>query len=247
VALDAVGRIVRISRRGSIEMAIELAYSYEPLDIAAGVIDGHEIIIVSLFLKDTSVEFSRLAIYRDGKPVRTLSLPGPGWYSGLALDPSTKTLYMTNTNSSEVFKLSLVEAALKKSYVVSVPGKVIGPVAVDSVRQRLFTADVARGTLYTTTLANRKVQVLAKVDGEPAALTFEPSSERLYVVDAAGSRIWLLELKSNPVAPKLFAAGQGLNDPRGIAVDASGNLYVANKGSGTILAFDKSGKLFMRY
>jgi len=106
---------------------------------------------------------------------------------------------------------------------------------------------VARGALYATNLASRKVQILPKVEGETAGLAFDPASARLYVADAAGDRIWVLELRPSPMPPKSFAAGHGLSEPRGLALDASGNLWVVNKGNGALLSFDKSGKLLARF
>lgn len=246
VALEAAGRGVRLSPAGAVEKLFELARLYVPLELSAGIVDGHEILAVSMGFKGTISVSSQVAIFRDGKPTY-VPLASQGWYSGLGLDSATRTLYLSNTGSAEIYRLDLRGADLRAAYFLSLPGKVIGPLALDSVGQRLFAADVVRGTIYVITIADRKVQRLPEVQGEPASLAFDPATGRLYVADAAGSRIWLYDRTLDSGPPRLFATGNGLSKPCGLAVDAAGNLWVANKGSGFISSFDRNGRLLTSF
>jgi len=46
--------------------------------------------------------------------------------------------------------------------------------------------------------------------------------------------------------PRLFAQGKGLDGPSGIAFDRGGGLWVVNDGDGSIVGYDRRGKLIKR-
>ena len=72
----------------------------------------------------------------------------------------------------------------------------------------------------------------------PFALAINPAGTLLYVANADGNSILSFPLAGG--AGTTFAT-TGLNVPIGLAFDASGNLYVGNRGTGTIEKFDSSG------
>jgi DNA-binding beta-propeller fold protein YncE len=247
VAMETGGRLVQFTRGGIIQKSVNIAPGYQPLDMVATSMGGRDLIFVSCTLKGTTLgaTFSRLAVV-EGEHITYLPLPGAGWFTGLAMDSANQMLYAVNTVSGEILAFNPYVPSPRPVYLASVRTKVAGPAAVDSVGRRLFVADVALGTLSIVNLPTRQVQALPGGLGEPHALAFDAATKRLYVADSAGDRLLLYDLSLSAPTPKVFAA-RGLADPRGLAIDDAGNLWVVNRANGAVLAFDKSGALLSRF
>src|SRR5205085_4134331 len=75
---------------------------------------------------------------------------------------------------------------------------------------------------------------------EPVALALDPSRGRLYIADLANYRVRMVDLASNTISTYAGngtqeydgdggpAAQAGLSGPSGLALDAEGNLYIAD-------------------
>jgi sugar lactone lactonase YvrE len=64
----------------------------------------------------------------------------------------------------------------------------------------------------------------------------------LYIGDCARRRVWAIRL--NPTAKvEPFAAGVKLREPDGLAMDAAGNLWIADGGSGAIYVVAPNSQL----
>jgi sugar lactone lactonase YvrE len=64
----------------------------------------------------------------------------------------------------------------------------------------------------------------------------------LYIADAGNQRIRSVNLQTNIITTAVFtdSRGTGLSGPNAVAVDASGNIYISDRGSATIRKFDRA-------
>jgi sugar lactone lactonase YvrE len=129
-------------------------------------------------------------------------------------------------------------------------------------------ADLEQGQPnFATAQRNNTVLLAAAQLAQPLAAAVDAHTERLFVADAGNSRIlsWpdaLALANGQPASlvlgqPNLFETGQNdgglgptsLSSPNGIAVDAQGNLWVADAGNNRVLEYDAplaSGKAASR-
>jgi sugar lactone lactonase YvrE len=101
-------------------------------------------------------------------------------------------------------------------------------------------------------------------DGGPAdkakfsgtfCLAFDPNFEKLYVADLGNRRVRMIDMKTNTISTVAGTGKSGvpedgseasqspLVDPRAVAVDASNNLYVLERGGHALRVIDAGGKI----
>jgi DNA-binding beta-propeller fold protein YncE len=131
----------------------------------------------------------------------------------------------------------------------------------DTWNNRIRKIDVRSGLI--TTIAGTGVKDFSG-DGDPASqakfggiycVAFDPRRERLYLADLDNRRIRVIELPTGIVATVAGNGKQGvpadgaaartapLVDPRAVAVDATGNVYVLERGGHALRVVDPSGKI----
>jgi len=182
-------------------------------------------------------------IARGGKP-QAVAL-GQGTFTGVVYDPSRNRVLIAEARQLAVLEAAPIPSGSPKirSLVGTITAmRTIGPVALDSVAQRLYCADPVEGTVYAVDLESGRYSLVAQRLGEVRALCLDPQRARLYVGDCARRRIWAIRL--NPtVRVEPFAAGVNLREPDGLAMDAAGNLWIADAGSGEIHVLAPNGQL----
>lgn len=131
----------------------------------------------------------------------------------------------------------------------------------DTWNQRIRRIDLRAGIIHPFAGTGEKG---FSGDGGPAAqarfggvycLAFDPRGERLYVADLDNRRIRAVHLKTGQVTTVAgngrkgvpedgsSAAAQPLVDPRAVAVDRKGNLYILERGGHALRVVDPSGAI----
>ncbi len=140
-------------------------------------------------------------------------------------------------------------------------GVVVGP------SNTLYVADSGNNTIYTVDLTGQTATVWAGTTGttgaadgmgvsatfnNPTALAIDASGN-VYVADTANSTIrrisssgavtTLAGVAGEPGATDGVSSAAHFNYPQGVAVDSSGNVYIADSGNATIRAISPSGNV----
>jgi DNA-binding beta-propeller fold protein YncE len=122
-------------------------------------------------------------------------------------------------------------------------------VAVDAA-DRLFVSDAILHSVVCYDAAGTPVAVFGTTNlGRPGGIALDRQRNRLYVADAKESRIAVFDTATlkfvshfgGPGAPGKREKGAFLA-PTNVAVDAKGNLYVADTGNYRVQIFDPAGK-----
>lgn len=206
----------------------------EPVDVA---IDPKGEVVVL----DSTTDFLKV-FSPHGTPLRQIGGPALGAYHprGLAIDPSGN-IFIADAGGA-----NLIELAPNGSVIAKLgqrgnnPGQIAEPVGV---------AVATDGTLFVTDTANNRLSHFgptftyiqgwalpksASVIGPHVAVLPDRS---ILVSDPPNSRVIHLD-PSGQLVDQLGGPGE-LNQPVGITVDAQGNIYVADAGSGKVVEYGK--------
>jgi sugar lactone lactonase YvrE len=121
----------------------------------------------------------------------------------------------------------------------------LGPLALDTRRQRLFAADPLEGTVYVVNLTSHTSAVISTRLGEPRSLVFDESRHTLYVGDIAGRRVWKIDVDRNPPSRVLFASPSTVAEipsPNGLALSPDGTLWVGGMEGERIVGLTRDGR-----
>ena len=183
-----------------------------------------------------------LQFTEQGKEARRWAL-GPGTYVGTAFDPTTNTLFLVNSSQSEIRSLSLKRPGEIPKYVTRVADSdALGPVAVDVRRKHLYVGDAVKGVVFDVDLAKKRTRVLVSSLGEPAALVYDAQADKLYVADAGRKRVVVGTPSPDAVFTPIVTT-QAFIEPRGLALDRSRNLWVADAGANKVFLLSASGRV----
>lgn len=215
----------------------QLPTSLSPIDLAAFSTAGASYAAITGAIRGGGPFPGMLCIFdiaRGGKP-QEISL-GLGAFTGLAYDQSRNRVLIAEARQMGIFEAAPIPSRgpRVRNVVETITAmKVIGPVALDTIAQRLYCADPVVGAVYVVDLASGKQSLVLGRLGEIRALCLDIRNARLYVGDCARRRVWVINLNpSASVAP--FAAGVKFREPDGIAIDAAGNVWIADEGTGAI-------------
>lgn len=137
--------------------------------------------------------------------------------------------------------------------------------------QQLYIADTHNNRVLRMDIQTRAVTVVAGTgeagysgDGGPAtkatfkgifAIDLAPRGDRLYIADLSNRRVRMVDLKSGTVttiagnghkgipADGAIAAESPLEDPRAVAADSKGNVYVLERQGNALRVVDAKGKI----
>lgn len=137
------------------------------------------------------------------------------------------------------------------SFVWSVGGAGSDPGQFQFVRGVTVAAD---GTVVVTDSENSRLQLLSPTDGHVLRVVTPTNTKLLrphYAVMMPDGTFWVTDTYNNRVVhldssgnlTSSFTAGGHLSLPQGLAVDSSGNLYVANSGKDTVEEYSPAGSL----
>lgn len=222
----------------------------------------------TLYVADSGNNQIRAVTLASGQ-VATLAISGLDVPSGLAVGPEGN-LYIANTGACTIIKV----AGGAQSILAGSAGSAgtldgIGAgarfnlptgLAVSADGATLYVADTANSTIRAIDVFSRQVATIAgaaqqpgTADGAPAEARFNTpealaldAAGNLYVADTGNNTVRKIALRTNAVTTTIAGtAGVGGTDdgsgpqaklkaPAGIAIDASGDIYIADTGNNTI-------------
>ena len=217
--------------------------SLTAVDLAAARVDGSDWIVVTIWSPAASETGSRLLRFsKNGQIVDQVFL-GHALFTGVAIDPASKAIWVANGETSEISKVSSLEAKLRLRFFAEVSGASgLGPMALDLSRQELFVGDQVHGRIYAISTRTKRIRRLADNLGEPAALAVDSVRGRLYIADATRRRIHVISTDKQPLLSD-FARSLRLREPRGLALTNDGKLWVADTENRQLLLISQEGSL----
>ncbi len=247
MALQDGGGLFRyLQGAGSFEPFLQGQGNVITIDLAADSVAGQDYVLVTS-LGLTSGQFNSTYVigYTDqGKEVARWM--GRGQFTGVVIDTRNSLIYVGNKSSSEISVLKLSDPKSLPMTVVAIPSiGSLGPMAMDVAKQQIFVGDKLEGKLYTADLRTHKARLILSGLGEPAALAFDATKRKLYVADAAKRRISVLDLEAVTATPeaRIFSAPREFREPRGLTIDASGAVWVADFGAKSVFVLSPSGQI----
>ena len=118
----------------------------------------------------------------------------------------------------------------------------------DTSHRRLFAAQGASGTLWQvrTDTDSPRLQFVAESLGYPLTLEYGNVQQRLYVADAQGKRIWVLDCGEPCGDPQVFLDSEALEAPSTMAVAPDGKLWLGDLQGQTLLTIAPDGTVTNR-
>jgi phage tail-like protein len=173
-----------------------------------------------------------------------LAAPGEPGASGLALDRACG-LYVADTEANRIRRIGLdchTEVVLPGAHAATVPG-VLGAPAGLAVgdHEWLFVANAGDGRVLVFSTPDLTLRDAWSGFVSPVALACHDG--RVVIVDAGTERVVRRHVAGHgdPAFDALLASGAGLADPRAVAIDEGGTIYVGDAASGSVLRFAWSG------
>lgn len=221
--------------------------SYSPIDMTSRVEGNRETLLVSMYwasAAQTTQLFSSVIVEYDlqGNQLREWHFPGH-IFRGMTVDAANQIMYLTDSTTPSVFKLSLATVRSQPVLFARVAGAAaLGPITLDPNTGTLFVADVERGSVYRINIPSRVSKELFSSAGEPAALAFDRATHRLLIADAARKCVWQLDTRAaKPAATRLPTTVQ-LREPRGIAISSNSAVWLADFQLNRVFALPAGGK-----
>jgi DNA-binding beta-propeller fold protein YncE len=217
----------------------------EAVDMTVARLDGAESIFVTMSSRFLA-NFPRLVRFSlSGEPNGEWKLPPwKGSFSGVAIDPVGHLAYVTNSETSEIYRLDLRRVGSSPVRLFRIRfAAALGAVVFDAKRQRLLVADSVEGVIYAVQIDGGKVSELVRGTGEPLALALDSSTDRLFIADSINERILVMGLGGKTTEAEVFSAFKEIEEPLGLAVGAEGTLWVGDHGAATVFLLSSEGKL----
>ena len=221
---------------------------FTPVDMQAAHLPDGDSIFATMYttLSGSQAVQRRALLVRyslTGQEVRTWLIQGH-LFTGLAVDAASGVIYLGDAVTGEVSRLNVKSKETSPEFVAQVYGvSRLGPLALDTEGRRLFVGDVGIGQIYVLDLTRRRSFLLASSLGEPAALAYDPSEHRLYAADAARHCIWQISVDSARRTALAFSSPPEFREPRGVAIDAQHNLWVADYGARSVFKLSATGQV----
>ena len=227
--LQTDGRVFSLdARREVVREIYRVPAKYQPMDLSIGYRGGPDY-CVTLNSRVGSGSFL-LQLLPDNRQVWT-NLAQRGLVVGVVIDARRRSAYVTQAFDNVVHRLPLGEEKARPFEIVSLPqASRIGALALDSVKQRLFVADLDGSDIFVVNLGSGAVQRVPLKDvSDPRALAWSPATDRLYVADAGHRTVWAVDVSGGNSQTEAFS-DKRIYEPSALAV-ADRTLWVADKRS----------------
>lgn len=183
----------------------------------------------------TEPDAGRISVFSTaGRFVRRLSLSSAGGAYPVDAAAVGDTLYVVDARGKRLLSVPVRGGSARDLRL-----ELLQPTAVAAVRSTLYIADAGSGlwAMDTRTKKLRRIADAEAMGGFAGGIAAD--GDRLLVTDSSGSRVLAVDVRSGNVR----AFGERINLPRGVAVDATGRIWVADVFGGTVNVLDESGAL----
>ena len=168
-----------------------------------------------------------------------------GALGAIAIDSLHQIAYCSDSRLKTIYQLDLKNT--RSSFVSLVrirDAGILGPMVLDAKRGRLLVADVEKGDILSIMLDTGKVEVV-KIEvaldhgriAEPVSMAFDQNNDRLYVADAARSRVWVGTPSGSKWTVRALVVSQQFKQPISVALARDGSLWVMDRGQRKIWLF----------
>jgi YVTN family beta-propeller protein len=155
---------------------------------------------------------------------------------GIAVNPSTKTIYVTQDGSPGGF-FTIDGTTHKIDLVVPTGQDYSVAVAINPSTNTVYVANYGSNTTPVIDGSTGAVRANIAVGGRPYDVAVSPSTNTVYVANSASNTVSVIDGSTNSVKATIQVG----NFPDGVAVNPSSNtVYVANYGSNTTSVIDGS-------
>jgi len=173
---------------------------------------------------------------------------GSECFRAAAFDAPGKRAYLSleNDDGPSLWVADLTQDSPKPQKLLDLPGGTPATALLfDASHRRLFAAQGESGTLWMVPADQEtpRLRFVADTLGYPAALGYGRGTQRLYVADARGQRIWSLDCGDQCDEPRVFFDSEALETPSTLAVALDGTLWLGDMQSQTLMTIAPDGQL----
>jgi DNA-binding beta-propeller fold protein YncE len=175
------------------------------------------------------------------------------WPRGVAVDPATGQIWVANTKQYNLHVLQPDCTPITKfgdfgtgddqfnwPYAIAIRPSDRIAFVVDTTNDRIKTYDVATRTFISSFGSNSLPPSQAPFD-EPTGVAVSPVDGHVWVADAKHNRVVELSDTGGANLTIVRAITAGLNHPQGVAIDASGRIYIADSGNSRVVILSAAG------
>jgi hypothetical protein len=171
--------------------------------------------------------------------------------TGLDIDSDNHTIYLAGSISNTVYGLKLLKDTCYgtnqlKPVIQVKNARRLGPLVIDSKNHICFVADILKGSLYKLDLNHGGYIEIVRALGQPIALLYDGINSRVYAADAAGRRIWRIEVHSLPTIPDIISRDAILEEPSSLAFTQGGRILVGDRRAKSFFFLNDAGRVVSR-
>jgi SMP-30/Gluconolactonase/LRE-like region len=241
-AVDATGHVYRLSddsKQLTILASFSLPAYVFPSDLTSAVISKEQVLLVSGLNQKSGM----VGLYTTAGSLKRM------WrcthvLGGIDYNPASGVIFAASSDSDEIYQASLVDRTEEMHFLGQVVGaRHLGPVLFDPGLGQLIVGEIDSGDLYTLDVNSHRSRVLARGLGSPQALMLSADGQQLFVADAVGRKIYMLDLAKPAIVPKLFSQITQFREPVGLALLSAGRIAVADDRADAIFVIGATGSL----
>jgi hypothetical protein len=194
---------------------------------------------------EVRVGVTRIAEGERGLETQARALPRGFVSSAAAFDLERSRMFVARGKETAIDVVDLSRKDLTPEPLIALEtSDPLLLLAYDAERDRLFGSDGEANLIaIDLTTAPPAVTTLAGDLDLPSAIAFDPGLDRLYVTTAGDGNLWKLECATSCAAPERLAGSPEVKQPRALAVDATGTVWVGDLEAGVLAGLSPDGKL----
>jgi sugar lactone lactonase YvrE len=249
VVLDRDRGLLLVSLKDHSMRALPVDFGLQsPMDLAT-VQAATDQILVTVRLRSASSRQGRLLRYDSSGRLSGQWLAAVGEeLSGVTVEAGGRFAYVTSFRQPVVYRFDLSRPGAMASRLALLRGAdSLGSIAVDVKGRRLFVADAYGSAVRKLALDSSRTEVIVDEVGEPYALAYDQTAQRLYIADAEASRVLGVDLADTVPKARPFAAAKGLGEPHALALGSDGTLWAADYRTAALFQFSRTGALLQSF
>jgi YVTN family beta-propeller protein len=168
--------------------------------------------------------------------IKTIATP-PGPHS-IVIAPDGRTVYIACYLGHAVVALDVASLAVVGTIDFPAQARPYG-LAISPDGRYIYASDNFGGWLYTASTTARRLLTSAPIGKSPALIARAPDGHTLYVANGASHSVSVVDIATNPAAPRVTATVPVTGFPHGLAVSPDGRyVVVAGTTSGQLSVFE---------